>query len=84
MRDMAGGREAVKGGQMLVLNTVVGIGLSEKVGSEPRIAVSEGTAARRSGGSGPVPGQGAPAAHLRSRMAGARSSEMGPVSDLSS
>lgn len=48
----------MKGGQMLVLNTLVGIGLSEKVGSEPRIAVSEGTAARRSGGSGPVPGQG--------------------------
>ena len=57
MRDMAGGREVVKGGQMLVLNTMVRIGLNEKVGSEPRIAVSEGTATHRSGGSRPVPGQ---------------------------
>ena len=39
MRDMAGGREAVNGGQMLVLNKMVRIGLTEKVGSEHRITV---------------------------------------------
>lgn len=36
---MAGGREAVNGGQMLVLNKMVRIGLTEKVGSEHRITV---------------------------------------------
>ena len=36
---MAGGREAVNGGQMLALNKMVRIGLTEKVGSEHRITV---------------------------------------------
>ena len=40
MRDTAGGREAVNGGQMPVLNKMVRTGLIEKVGSEHRITVS--------------------------------------------
>ena len=54
MRDMAGGREAVNGGQMLVLNKMVRIGLTEKVGSEHRITVllREPEAGRRGSGIG--------------------------------